>query len=80
MGRDTNGTQKMHEDIAHPSNPECRENIQQAVLNSFHAELEKSKLPGYVSNYDDIDHDFEPANYAEEKSNANRGYQTDEQG
>jgi len=79
MGRDTNGKQKMHADIAHPINPECRENIQQAVLSSFHAELEKAKLPGYVCNYDDIDHDFEPASYAEEKPNANRGYQTDEQ-
>lgn len=78
MGRDINGKQKMHADIAHPINPECRENIQQSVLNAFHAELEKSKLPGYVCNYEDIDHDFEPSNYALEKTSDARGYQTGE--
>lgn len=78
MGRDTHGKQKMHADIAHPINPECRENIQQAVISSFHAEIEKSKSPGYVCNYEDIDHDFEAASYAEEKTRETRSYQTGE--
>jgi len=78
LGRDINGKQKMHADIAHPINAECRENIQRSVLNAFHAELEKSKLPGYVCNYEDIDHDYETATYAEEKSSETRGYQTEE--
>lgn len=78
MGRDAHGKQKMHADIAHPINPECRENIQQAVLKSFHAEVEKSKLPGYVCSYDDIDSDFEPATFTEEKSQQRTDYQVDE--
>ena len=33
----------------------CREKIQSAVLASYADELERSKMPGYVSRYDDLD-------------------------
>lgn len=53
--RDTEGRAKLHADIAHPINSACREMLQAAVLASYADELERSKLPGYVSRYDDFD-------------------------
>lgn len=53
--RDADGRAKLHADIAHPINSVCREKIQGAVLASYADELERSKLPGYVSRYDDLD-------------------------
>jgi stage V sporulation protein G len=58
--RDAEGRAKLHADIAHPINSMCREKIQSAVLASYAEELERSKMPGYVSRYDDYDvDDFE---------------------
>src|SRR5229473_2117862 len=53
--RDVDGRVKLHADIAHPINSACREVIQSAVLKAFHAEKERSKMPGYVCTYDDYD-------------------------
>jgi stage V sporulation protein G len=53
--RDADGRVKLHADIAHPINSQCREVIQSAVLKAFHTEKEKSKQPGYVCTYDDYD-------------------------
>lgn len=53
--RDANGRAKLHADIAHPINSACREVIQSAVIKSFQEEKERSKQPGYVSNYDEYD-------------------------
>lgn len=39
---------KLHADIAHPINADCRHRIEETVLNAFHQELERSKLPGYI--------------------------------
>ena len=61
--RDADGRAKLHADIAHPINSACREKIQSAVLASYADELERSKMPGYVSRYDDIDVDFEASPY-----------------
>jgi stage V sporulation protein G len=57
--RDADGRAKLHADIAHPINSMCREKIQSAVLASYADELERSKLPGYISRYDDLDGDYE---------------------
>ena len=59
--RDADGRAKLHADIAHPINSGCREKIQGAVLASYADELERSKLPGYMSRYDELDagEDFE---------------------
>lgn len=57
--RDAEGRAKLHADIAHPINSACREKIQGAVLAAYADELERSKLPGYVSRYDDLDGDFD---------------------
>jgi stage V sporulation protein G len=62
--RDADGRAKLHADIAHPINSMCREKIQGAVLASYADELERAKLPGYVSRYDDIDGgEFDPVPY-----------------
>ncbi len=53
--RDADGRAKLHADIAHPINSSCREKLQGAVLASYADELERAKMPGYVSRYDDID-------------------------
>jgi len=53
--RDAEGRAKLHADIAHPINSACREKIQSAVLSAYADELERSKMPGYVSRYDDLD-------------------------
>jgi len=53
--RDADGRAKLHADIAHPINSTCREKIQGVVLSSYADELERSKLPGYASRYDDLD-------------------------
>jgi stage V sporulation protein G len=37
----------------------CREKIQGAVLASYADELERSKLPGYISRYDDLDAEYD---------------------
>jgi stage V sporulation protein G len=57
--RDADGRAKLHADIAHPINSMCREKIQGAVLSSYADELERAKLPGYVSRYDDLDGEYE---------------------
>jgi stage V sporulation protein G len=41
------GRIKLHADIAHPINTECRKRIQEMVVAAFKEELEKSKLPDF---------------------------------
>jgi stage V sporulation protein G len=45
--KDFKGRMKLHADIAHPINVECRKRIQERVTTAFKEELEKSKQPGY---------------------------------
>ena len=53
--RDTDGRAKLHADIAHPINSACREVVQGAILKAYHEERERSRQPGYVCNYDEVD-------------------------
>lgn len=39
---------KLHADIAHPINAECRDMIQSTIAKAYEEELEKSRQPGYV--------------------------------
>ena len=55
--RDDDGRTKLYADIAHPINSACREMIQQRVIHAFEEEKACSKLPDYVSSYDDFDTD-----------------------
>jgi len=54
--------QKLYADVAHPINSECREKIQNAVIEEFNAELQRSDQPDYRSRYDD---DFDAGDYDE---------------
>jgi stage V sporulation protein G len=60
--KDADGRAKLYADIAHPINSDCREMIQQRVIQAFFEEIELAKQPGYISRYDDFD--FEYANEA----------------
>ncbi len=53
--KDEDGRAKLYADIAHPINSVCREMIQQRVIREYQLELDRSKLPGYRSSYDDYD-------------------------
>jgi stage V sporulation protein G len=53
--RDVDGRAKLHADVAHPINSAAREFVQGSILRSFHEELDRSKLPGYVCRYDEVD-------------------------
>lgn len=55
--KDHDGRAKLYADIAHPINSECREQIQQSVLDAFEQELARSHEPGYVCTYDDFGED-----------------------
>jgi stage V sporulation protein G len=44
---------KLYADIAHPINQACRDLIQQSVIGEYALELERAKLPGYKSRYDE---------------------------
>jgi stage V sporulation protein G len=57
--RDADGRAKLHADIAHPINSACREVIQGAVIRSYQEERERSKQPGYVCTYDDLDAEYD---------------------
>ena len=54
-GKDDEGRIKLYADIAHPINSNCREMIQQRVIQAFEEERAHSKLPGYVPSYDDLE-------------------------
>jgi stage V sporulation protein G len=58
--KDEDGRAKLYADIAHPINSACREMIQERVIREFQLELERAKLPGYKSSYDDYDHEDAP--------------------
>jgi stage V sporulation protein G len=77
--RDQEGRVKLYADIAHPINSECRELIQNRVIEEFSAELERSGQPGYVSRYDDEygEGDYEPGDYEEIAPAADRTIRTD---
>jgi stage V sporulation protein G len=38
---------KLHCDVAHPINAQCRAMVQEAIVKAYHEELERSKAPGY---------------------------------
>lgn len=46
--RDPQGRAKLHADVAHPINADCRELIQTSVINAYNLEVDKSGQPGYA--------------------------------
>lgn len=55
--KDGQGRAKLHADVAHPINIECRERIQQAVIEAYESEKEAAKSPDYqpkpIDDFDD---------------------------
>jgi len=49
-GNSTTGQHRMklHADIAHPINAQCREAIEERVIRAYFEEVERSKQPGYI--------------------------------
>jgi stage V sporulation protein G len=45
--QDAQGRMKLHADIAHPINAECRKRIQCTIVEAFEEEMERSKSPDY---------------------------------
>lgn len=58
--RMADGRAKLHADVAHPINSACREKIQTAIISSYEQEIERAKMPGYRSTYDDFETDYDP--------------------
>jgi stage V sporulation protein G len=56
--KDDDGRAKLYADIAHPINSQCREMIQHRVIKAFEEERSRSKMPGYVSSYEDFEPEF----------------------
>lgn len=50
---DSNGRAKLYADIAHPINSQCREAIQNRIVEELEKEEERSREPGYRSRYDE---------------------------
>ncbi len=48
VAKSIKGRPKLHADIAHPINAECRDMIQDTITKAYEEEVEKSKLPGYI--------------------------------
>jgi len=63
--RDFKGRMKLHADIAHPINAECRQFLQDKIVQSFEEELEKSKQPGYKPIEFDEPDDYVPEENSE---------------
>ena len=61
--KDADGRAKLYADIAHPINSDCREMIQQKVMESYEQEIVLAQQPGYICRYDDYgedDYDDDP--------------------
>ncbi len=56
--QDAKGRMKLHADIAHPINADCRKKIQEAIVKAFGEEDERSQSPDYKPAELDID-DYE---------------------
>lgn len=55
--QDIKGRMKLHADIAHPINAECRKTIQETIVIAFNEELERLQDPDY--NPVDLDADYD---------------------
>ncbi len=58
--KDFKGRMKLHADIAHPINTQCRNEIQSKIISSYEEEFEKSKSPDYKPVDLDEDDDYVP--------------------
>lgn len=61
---DEDSPNKLYADVAHPINQACRDQIQEHVVREYELELERAKIPGYVSRYDDAYEAIEPVEHS----------------
>ncbi len=55
-GEDERGRARLHADLAHPINSECRTELHRCIVRAMEAEIERSKEAGYVPpTFDDLD-------------------------
>ena len=54
------GKARLYSDIAHPINSECRDQIQERVLQAYEQELILARQPDYVCRYDDYGENDSP--------------------
>ncbi len=77
--RDDDTPNKLYADVAHPINQACRDLIQQHVVAEYTLELDRAKLPGYLSRYDDaydageISGDYQDPRFIREEESHVRG-------
>ncbi len=69
---DHSGRPRLYADIAHPVNAECREMIQNRIIEEFELELQRSREPGYRSRYDD---DFDADDWLSRQDTSHGGDQ-----
>jgi stage V sporulation protein G len=55
--KDNDGRAKLYADIAHPINSDCREMIQQRVIDAYEEEIVRAQRPDYICMYDDYGED-----------------------
>lgn len=63
--RDRSGRMKLHADIAHPINSECRSQFQAKVVEAFQAESARAQQPGYKPVQFEDDDEGATADHAE---------------
>ena len=73
LAYDQDGRAKLYADIAHPVNAQCREMIQNRVIEELNREVELASQPGYKSRYDD-DYDLIVKNRKSGKSRVDSGH------
>jgi stage V sporulation protein G len=73
--RAPDGRAKLYADIAHPINSECRDQIQQKIVEAYEREVILSQQPGYICHYDDYGDDYDPgdAGFYDEPGTESRG-------
>jgi stage V sporulation protein G len=76
--RDDRGRARLHIDVAHPINQECRNSIETRILAAYQLELDRSRHPGYVapeiSDDDDYIFDHDPFLAPAQGHNATNGH------
>ena len=56
---DERGRPRLYADVAHPINQRSREQVQGAIIEAYHREVEASKKEGYQAvRFDDLDYDY----------------------
>jgi stage V sporulation protein G len=62
--KDARGRPRLHVDVAHPINQDCRTDLERRIIESYEDELRRSQEPGYQA--PDLDHDI--GDYIESES------------